>query len=70
MVAVAVAGAEWAIQGVLWSAFGGGSMKPLSVVVFLRQAGGASVVWWWWFGRVVEDSEVRRGEVGRTIERD
>jgi hypothetical protein len=45
-------------------------MKPLSVVVFFRQAGGASVVWWWWFGRMVEDSEVRRGEVGRTIERD
>jgi hypothetical protein len=29
---------EWAIQGVLWSAWRGGSMKPL-VVVYVGQAG-------------------------------
>jgi hypothetical protein len=37
--AVVAAGAEWAIQGVLWSALWGSSMKPLSVVIFVRQAG-------------------------------
>lgn len=30
--AVVAAAAEWAVQGVLWSAWRGGSMKPLSVV--------------------------------------
>lgn len=36
--AMVAAAAEWAVQGVLWSALRGGSMEPL-VVVFVGQAG-------------------------------
>jgi hypothetical protein len=36
--AMVAAAAEWAVQGVLWSACGGSSMEPL-VVIFIGQAG-------------------------------